>query len=62
MAGSHRRGHGHGRDGLQHHALHDDLVHLGVLHQHHFYHVCGMKVTIGMQEDHGGQPDTTGTL
>lgn len=38
-AGSSGLGEGHWRQSLQHHVLHDDLVHLGVLHQHHLYHI-----------------------
>lgn len=38
-AGSRRLRECHWWQSLQHHVLHDDLVHLSVLHQHHLYHI-----------------------
>lgn len=38
-AGCRRLCESHGWQSLQHHVLHDDLVHLGILHQHHLYHI-----------------------
>lgn len=39
LQGSSTRPRGPGGQGFKHHVLHEDLVHLCVLHQHHLHHV-----------------------